>query len=317
MGNQATRSVRTGERTGERTGVRTGGKVRVWLRHLAVLASAGAVLTLTTGYTPRTFRMGFTPVESGATMQQITEPVVAAMSRAIGMKVVTFVAADYVGTVEAMRAQKIDAAMLSPAAMVLARKKAGAKPILMTRYKGKTSYYAVIFTRTDSPVRKLQDLKGRTFAFVDPGSTSGYVIPQLMLQKAGVKSDRDFRGILNAGTHDAVLQAVLHGQAEAGASFQKEKGVWPLADSLKNPAELKKLRVVAYSDPIPDQGIAVNPRLDPALQKKVAAFFLGLSATPEGRKMIAKFYQVDAFVPAAETDWQPVEDAFAATGRKL
>lgn len=293
------------------------GRKRGWLRILVLLASAGAVSTFLAGYTPRVFRMGFTPVESGATMQQITEPVVAAMSRAIGMKVVTFVAADYVGTVEALRARKIDAAMLSPAAMVLARKKAGARPILKTRYKGKTSYHAVIFTRADSPIRKLADLKGRTFAFVDPGSTSGYVIPQLMLQRAGVRADRDFKHVLNAGTHDAVLQAVLHGQAEAGASFQKEKGVWPLADSFKNPEDLKRLRVVAYSDPIPDQGIAVHPQLDPALRDKVSLFFQHLSDTPEGRKMIARFYQVDAFVPAAENDWQPVEEAFAATGRKL
>ncbi|MBM3267919.1 MAG: phosphate/phosphite/phosphonate ABC transporter substrate-binding protein [Candidatus Sericytochromatia bacterium] len=281
------------------------------------LPVAAIALALLPGYTPRTFRMGFTPVESGAAMVQITEPVVAAMAKAIGMRVVTFVAADYVGTVEALRGKKVDAAMLSPAAMVMAHRKANAKPILKTRYKGKTSYHAVIFTTTESSIRGIKDLKGRTFAFVDPGSTSGFVIPSLMMLRAGVKPDRDLKHVMNAGTHDAVMQAVLHGQAEAGATFQKEKGVWPLADTVKNPADLKRLRVVAYSDPIPDQGIAVNPDLDPALQKKVADFFVRLSDTPEGRKMIAKFYQVDEFVPAAETDWKPIEDAFAAIGRKL
>ena len=305
-------------RTGQ-GGVRASvpGRARSWIRTATVLAAAGAVLTLVPGYTPRTFRMGFTPVESGATMQQITEPVVAAMSKSLGMKVVTFVAADYVGTVEAMRSRKLDAAMLSPAAMVLARLKAGSKPILKTRYKGKTSYFAVIFALKEAPIKTLQDLKGKTFAFVDPGSTSGYVVPWLMMKKAGVRADRDLGNIMNAGTHDAVLQAVLHGQAQAGATFQKEKGVWPLADSIKDPAELKRLRVVAYSDPIPDQGIAVHPDLDPALQKKVSGFSEHLSDTPEGKKMISKFYQVDAFVPAGPNDWQSVEDAFKAIGRKL
>ncbi len=287
------------------------------IRSLRVLVCLSAAMLALPGYAPRTFRMGFTPVESGAAMVQITEPVVAAMSRALGMKVVTFVAADYVGTVEALRGNKIDAAMLSPAAMVMAHRKANAKPILKTRYKGKTSYFAVIFTRTESPIKSITDLKGRSFAFVDPGSTSGFVVPSLMMQKAGVKPNRDLKHVMNAGTHDAVLQAVLHGQAEAGASFQKEKGVWPLADSIKNPADLARLRVVAYSDPIPDQGIAVHPELDPALEKKVADFFVHLSDTAAGRKMIGRFYQVDAFVPAGENDWKPVEDAFTAIGRKL
>ncbi|MBM3274377.1 MAG: phosphate/phosphite/phosphonate ABC transporter substrate-binding protein [Candidatus Sericytochromatia bacterium] len=290
---------------------------KTWMRRTVALSAVCGLLLALPGYKPKTFRMGFTPVESGAAMQQITAPVVKAMSQAIGMKVVTSIAADYVGTIEAMRAGKVDAALLSPAAMVMARKKAGAKPLLKTKYKGKTSYFAVIFTKADAPFKTIADLKGQTFAFVDPGSTSGYVVPALMLMKAGVKPDRDLKHVLNAGTHDAVLQAVLHGQAAAGASFQKQKGEWPLQDSLKNPDELKKLRVLAYSDPIPDQGVAVNATLDADLQKRVADFFIHLSDTPEGRKMIGKFYKVDAFVPAGENDWKPVEDAFAAIGRKI
>lgn len=281
------------------------------------LITALVALVLLPGYAPKRFRMGFTPVESGAAMQQITAPVVTALSKAIGLPVDTFIAADYAGTVEAMRSKKIDAAMLSPTAMVLAHRKANATPLLKTRYKGKTSYFAVIFTKADSPIKTLKDLKGHSFAFVDPGSTSGFVIPQLMMKGAGVKPERDITHVINAGTHDAVLMAVLNGQADAGATFQKEKGVWPLAESFKNAKELDKLRVVAWSSPIPDQGIAVAEGLDPVLSAKLASFFIGLSSTPVGRKMIGKFYQVDAFVPAKVEDWKPVEDAFLAIGRKL
>ncbi len=99
-------------------------------------------------------------------------------------------------------------------------------------------------------MERLEDLRGKTVAFVDPASSSGYIYPMVLLIKRGLVRDRDpksfFKDALFAGTHEAALQSVLHGRVDAAASFDKAPEV-----HLKDPALVARLSIVGETPEIP------------------------------------------------------------------
>jgi len=106
--------------------------------------------------------------------------VVEILRKQLGMEIQPFVATDYTGVVEALRANKLDVAFLTPASYVLAKNETNVKVVLKSERKGIPAYYAAIITRADSGIKTLEDLRGKTFAFGDSLSTTGHVFPRKM-----------------------------------------------------------------------------------------------------------------------------------------
>jgi phosphonate transport system substrate-binding protein len=129
----------------------------------------------------------------------------------------TYVGTTYTDTVKALGEGKIEMAWLSPLSYLYAHQKYGAKVILLRLTpKGQKTYQSYIITRKDSGIRTLHDLKGLLFAFVDPLSTSGNLIPRHELTKAGLNPDNDIQSFY-AKSQAAVIELVLKGDAPAGA----------------------------------------------------------------------------------------------------
>jgi phosphonate transport system substrate-binding protein len=282
-----------------------------------VYAAAIAALTLASpahAYSPQVLRVGFAPFENAEDVVRKAQPVVAMLRKTLGMEVRPYVAGDYPGVVEAMKGGKLDVAFYSPAAFVMAEKIAGARLILKSVYKGRSVYYSAIITRNDSKIKTLADLKGKTFAFVDPGSTSGGVYPKVMLMNAGINPAKHFSRVIYAGGHDAAILAVVNHKVDAAATFANDtRGEdVPWKPMLKGRAG--EVRVIGYSKPIPNGAIAVAKNLDPALTARVRQAFLDLGKTAEGRKLLAQMYLIDRFEPAAPHDYDSVREAFQKVG---
>src|SRR5688572_7848313 len=122
---------------------------------------------------------GLVPSEDPRLVTGNNKPLIDHLSRALGMDVKPFVATDYNGVIEALRAKKLDIALLGPFSYVLAASVAGAEAFALpeTERQG-VSYRAVIIARREPGIRSLKDLAGKTFAFVDPTSTSGHLFPK-------------------------------------------------------------------------------------------------------------------------------------------
>jgi phosphonate transport system substrate-binding protein len=232
------------------------------------------------------------------------------------MEVQPFVATDYTGVVEALRVNKLDIAFLTPASYVLAKNEADVRVVLKSERKGIPFYYAAIIVRADSAIHSLDDLRGKTFAFGDSLSTTGNVIPRQMLRDRGIDPARDFKQILFAGGHDATVLAVLNGTVDAGATYANSPDGSDTAwmRYLKDEAQARKIRAIAFSQPIPADNLVVSARLDDSLAARIERIFLDLSRNPEGRKMLRELYQIDGFVPASDSDYDSVRRAFAAAG---
>lgn len=100
--------------------------------------------------------------------------------RKLGVPMRVFRGTDYAGVVEALRASQLEFAHLGPAAYALARRSMGERVVPLLRHRGHDGaegYFSVIFVRADSPFQSLADLRGRSFAFADPNSASGFAAP--------------------------------------------------------------------------------------------------------------------------------------------
>jgi len=264
-------------------------------------------------------RVGFVPSENVQQVAQNAQPIVDILHKELGMDVEPFVATDYTGVVEALRAKKLDIAFLSPASYVLAKNEANVQVALKSHRKGSAAYYAAIITRSDSGIKTLKDLKNKTFAFGDPLSTTGHIIPRKMFLENGIDPGKDFAHVIYSGGHDATVLAVLHRKVDAGATFANfpdgKDAAW--MQYLKNPEEQKQIRAIAYSDPIPADNLVYRADLDPAVAKKITDTFLALGRDPAGQKMLRDLYQIDGFVPASDQDYDSVRAAFKSAGINL
>ena len=194
-------------------------------------------------------RFGLIPSEDAQKLLKNSAPFVAALEKALGMKVKPYVAMDYSAVIEALKSNKLEIAFLGPASYVLAKDKVGAEIEAVARgimkKTGKSSYRGLIIAHPDSAITNLQDLKGKTFAFVDPASTSGNFVPRYVFDKNGIDPEEDFKSLYYSGTHQASLIAVKEGKVDAAAIADE---VYDLAlDS----GTLKKsdVKVVFTSDP--------------------------------------------------------------------
>jgi phosphonate transport system substrate-binding protein len=289
---------------------------RLYLALLVILCLLGCG---DSGKSAKVLRVGFVPAEDAQQVMQNAQPIVDILEKQLGMEVQPFVAADYTGVVEALRVNKLDVAFLTPASYVLAKNEANVKVVLKSERKGIASYYAAIITRADSGIQRLEDLRGKTFAFGDALSTTGNIFPRKMFKERGIDPVRDFKQILYSGGHDATVLAVLNGKVDAGATYANS----PDSDDtawiryLKDPKDVKKIRAIAFSEPIPADNLVINGNLDEAIAKKVEEIFLQLSRDPKGKQMMRDLYQIDGFVPATDRDYDSVRQAFDIAGIPL
>jgi phosphonate transport system substrate-binding protein len=288
----------------------------VGLGLLGLLALAGCEKTPSS---PRALRVGFVPAENAQQVIQNAQPIVDILQDRLGMEVQPFVATDYTGVVEALRVNKLDIAFLTPASYVLARNEANVKVVLKSERQGSPFYYAAIITRTDSGIKRLEDLRGKTFAFGDPLSTSANVFPRKMLSERGIDPVRDFKRVLYSGGHDATVLAVLHGKVDAGATYANSPDSRDTAwmRYLKDSEHVNKIHAIAFSEPIPADNLVINGSLDEGVARKIEEIFLELSRDPKGKKMLRDLYQIDGFVPATDKDYDSVREAFAVAGIQL
>jgi phosphonate transport system substrate-binding protein len=200
--------------------------------------------------------------------------VAAYLEKTLDVKVDIQVTADYTAAIEAMRNKHIDLAWFGPFSYILAVEEAGAEALVngVRRDTGVSTYKSIIITKAGSGITSLADLKGRSFAFVDPASTSGNLIPRKMLLENGIDPDNDFSTSYFAGTHNSVQLAVKNGTVDAGADSDNSYDRMVAAGQI-DAAE----NVIIYeSDPIPGSPIAVRGDLPGDLKTKIRDALLNM-----------------------------------------
>lgn len=215
----------------------------------------------------KVLKMGLIPADDAAEMLRSYEPVREYLSKELGIPVEIQVTSDYTAAIEAMRSKHIDIAWFGPFSYIIAANIAGAEAIVngVKESTGSSTYRSIIVVNADSGIETLDDLKGKSFAFVDPASTSGNLIPRKILIENGIDPDNDFANSFYAGTHNAVEYAIANGKIDAGADSDNSY------DRMVEEGEIDPNvnKIIYTSEPIPGSPIAVRGDLPKLLKLKI------------------------------------------------
>lgn len=228
-----------------------------------------------------------------------------------GLYFKTFVATDYVGVIEALKAKPPKAQMtsLATAAYILAADQKLAEAALVAVRNGSAFYKGEIITRPDTGIKTLKDLKGHTFARVDPLSASGWIIPSLMIKGAGLNLDTDIK-VVDAGSHPGVVTAVYSGQADAGACFVDARANIQADHS----DVMDKVIVIQESGNIPNDGVQFSPVVPQALRDKIVDGILAIIKTDAGKAAINTAYQWTALEKHDDSFYDSFRQILQAAG---
>jgi phosphonate transport system substrate-binding protein len=265
------------------------------------LLSAGALLAAPAVRAQTVLKVGLIPSEDSRAMLAQSKDILDAVEKNLGMKVQGFVATDYNGVIEALRAKHLDIAYLGPFSYVLATTVTPVEAFVIaeTAKSGRTYYHSQIIALKSSGIKDLNDLKGRNFAFVDPASTSGYAFPLAGLLKAGIEPKRDFKTVIFTGAHDANAVAVANGKVDAATIADRILD----AAIAKGHIKAEAIQVVWRSAPIPESPMVWRKDLPDDLKKRVKDAFLAikdLNWSDQGK--------LNGFKPTSDADYDVVRE---------
>ncbi len=280
-----------------------------WLARacLAALFVAGAP---SFAQTPGVLRVSAIPDEAPTELQRKFEPLGRYLKKETGLDVQFTPVTDYAAVVEGLATNKIDLAWLGGFTFVQARLRTngGAVPIVQRAEDAKfTSRFIVPVAST---AKTLADLKGKTFAFGAPSSTSGSLMPRYYLLQAGIDPEKDFKSVAFSGAHDATVAFVAAGRAEAGVL---NASVMDKLVEAKN-ANAEKVRVLAVTPPYFDYNWTVRPGLDAAITRRLTEAFLKLDPAKPADKELLDLQRASKFIATQASNYDGIEAAGKSAG---
>lgn len=245
--------------------------------------------------------------KNDATYRPLAQYLSAKLGRAVEMRTVD----SWEGLAKSLANGETDLALLGPWGYVLANHESGAQVIATILYDGKPEYFALIITNPASGIASMADLKGKTFAFGDKGSTSGYLIPYQYFLSQGIDPDKYFSKVLYT-RHQAIEIQVTQGQLDAGADYNRNRNAMIEQGLIK--AEQSK--IIWQSAPLPNDAFAVSATLasDKALVARLQAVLDEIGPLLKSRpELLPPHYT--GFVVRDNTFYKPIRDAGLATGK--
>lgn len=292
---------------------------------------------------PAQFRIGLFGGDDASATLNNAEPFRRLLEERLGIPVVLRTGTSYSAVVEAMRAGRVDAMEVGAFAYVLAVQEANAEALAVAIYPQDEGnpvydpdtpgfYYSVYFTKKGSGINRIEDLRGASFAFVDPASTSGHLAPKTGLIKAGINPDAEMRTTF-AGSHATAVLSVWNGNTQAGATYEanlyrlhREGQVqfcgFPDGRSsvTRTPEEIRAifdacpeghLVILGFTDPIPNPPFAVNAALPASFKAKMTELLLEVKNHPDLVRSLRQWYDLPPAalnLPSIDSYYDPLRD---------
>jgi len=280
---------------------------------------------------------GFVPSREADQLVDSADALAAVLNEALDIEVESFVSQDYAALTEAMAAGQADIGAFGPLGVVRAIDNAGVEFILQSSRFGSFTYHTQYMTTdtdkycfdevvtdedgfaycngtleaSEGPIGEeaiaLID-EGTTLAYVDPTSTSGYLIPALQMIENGIDIDALESGF--SGGHDASVISVYDGDVEVGLSFDDARGT--VLEQLPDVGE--RVVVFAYSNEIPNDGFVIRGDLPQSLKDAVQAAMLAYAETEEGVQVLTDLYEIEGLRAGDDAVLEVVRRADAELG---
>jgi len=250
------------------------------------------------------------PDEAPTELQRKFKPLGEYLKARTGMDVQFTPVSDYAAVVEGLATKKIDLAWLGGFTFVQAKLLTDGQVVPIVQRAEDEKFTSRFIVPINSPIKTIAELKGHTFAFGAPASTSGSLMPRYFLQQQGIDAGKDFKSVAFSGAHDATVAFVASGRAEAGVL---NASVMDKLVEAHNP-NAEKVRVLATTPPFYDYNWTVRPGMDPALVKKLTDAFLALDAARPADKEILDLQRASKFIPTKASNYDGIEAAGKSAG---
>jgi phosphonate transport system substrate-binding protein len=269
---------------------------RLWLIALAALWLSGPAQA--------ELVLGVHPFKPATRLVDAFTPLTQYLSDKLGQRVTLRVSQDYQAHIDAVGRDAFDIAYLGPSLYLKLRDAHGERPLLARQRIGAAPvFHSKIFVRADSPISDLAGLAGKRFAFGDPKSTMGHLVPRYQLWQAGITVDR-LASYRYVGDHVNIALGVLAGEFDAGA----------VKEDVFYQYEKRGLRAIATSSPMSDHLFVASRKMPPALVSKLRRIMLDMHQDPKGREALqAVTAGINALVPVRDSDY----DSLRAVLKKL
>jgi phosphonate transport system substrate-binding protein len=285
--------------------------------------STASSKTVTCGTTDNPCVITFVPSGDTGKITTAGQEIADWLTTETGLSFKVEVGTSFAASIEAMGANKAQIGFLNTFSVLLAESKYGVEPALAVVRKLAVNdispdkdlagtmqpyYRGQFITKADSGIKTLADLKGKTFCFVDPNSTSGYIVPRIILAANGINPDTDITAT-NAGSHNNVAIAVYNGDCDAGVTYINVM-TDESADLATTYPDIATVVVPFYdSIAIPNDGVQFVKNFDPELKAKIVAALLKMAGDETGKTYLKDLYNINGLVAIDPTFY----DEFAKT----
>jgi len=261
-----------------------------------------------------TIEFGIISTESQDNQRPKWEPFIDAMEEALGRPVNAAYATDYAAVIEAMGAGKVQVAWYGGKSYITAAERSQAEAFAQTiATDGSDGYYSHLITNKENPIVADIDLEAGdgdkyvlenaselTFAFNDPESTSGFLVPSYyVFAQAGVNPNEAFEELIFAGSHEATAQAVANNQVDVATN--NNESLVNLQES--DPAAFEKIQIIWTSPVIPSDPLAYRNDLPDCLKDQIKDFFYNYTDAS-----ILEPLGWSKFVPADDANWNTIRE---------
>ena len=252
----------------------------------------------------------FTPSLDANRMSLNAKDLLNYLEKETGYFFTTAYPASYIAVVEAFGSNKADIAMINTFSYLMVNEMYGAEAKLrIVRDQGETTYRGQIIVRADSGIDSLSDLAGKSFAFVDASSTSGYILPKFILDKNHIALGET----VFAMRHDNVVMMVYQKQVDAGATYYSppDKITGQIYDARMRvekqyPDVSKKLKIIALTESIPNDPFVFRKDMPEEMKEKITDAMIKFVKTPLGKKAMYEISDIRGLIVAKDSDYDPL-----------
>jgi phosphonate transport system substrate-binding protein len=249
----------------------------------------------------------FTPSVDAKKIATNAKELVTFLEAETGYYFATAMPSSFIAVVEAFGTKKADIAGINTFSYLMANSKYGAEARLrIVRAGNETSYKGQFIARTGSGIDNIEDLQGRSIAYVDPSSTSGFILPKALLEKKGIKPSET----VFAMRHDNVVTMVYQKQVDAGATYYAppDPETGEILDARMRVLEQfpdveEKIKIIGFTEDIPNDPWVFRRDMDEEIKTKVVDALLKFVATEEGQKALYEIYDVEGLIPTTDSDY--------------
>jgi phosphonate transport system substrate-binding protein len=265
-----------------------------------LLVSIGSALAAPADW-PKKLVFGIIPTESSSNITERFDNLVKYLEKTLGVPIEVKVATDYAGVITGMQFKHVDFAYFGPKSYVEAAKRANAEAfVIEVSQDGSKGYYGLIVAKKGSGLKTMADLKGKVWAFVDPNSTSGTLVPMVyFLNDLKIDPSTYFSKVIYSGSHEASMISIKTGKIDAASTNDLDMA----RGNGKQWNSEKDFEIIWTSQLIPGSPMAYRKDLPATLKKALTDAFLAYN-DKAGLEML----KIKGYAPVTDKTYDPIRD---------